>query len=95
MQELQTIVQLVSQLGGDAKEAFIWWLVIDKALWYALVPVVVAVIGWFVLKVTSANNGYAMLRELRDAAGVGCCGSYTEYEHRQMLRWIETKRRQG
>lgn len=48
--ELQLVLEAISKLGEAGKEAFIWWLVMDKAVpalaWSGVALAGLALIGW-------------------------------------------------
>lgn len=92
MEELKLILQTMSSLGGEAKEAFIWWLVFDK-----LVPAVCFLTGllaalWITLKIVMVCSYERELQLIRDAMGVGSRGPVVLEELRAMEAWIRERR---
>lgn len=90
MKELEMILAAVSQLGVAGKEAFLWWLVLDK-----LVPTLATLAGvvTVVLMVRSILLGFSemdsTLRTLRDMLGAGTPGPLTDSEMRQIIRDVK------
>ena len=91
MEELKVIVDLISQLGEQGKEAFIWWVVMDKGsglvclfVWIGFLVYLTSLINKFV---SSQNK----LMELRDLMEVGS-GCWVDYEFYRMKRWVESRK---
>lgn len=92
MEELKLIIQTISQLGDAGKEAFIWWLVIDKGLSF---------VGWLTFILLVYRFGVTALRislsdvmsvQIRDAMGIGS-GPYVDRdEYKQMIAWINERK---
>lgn len=91
MKELEMILQAVAQLGDAGKEAFIWWLVMDKGLGFLAWILTVGAIAYSVLKIIQAVT-QEELRAVRDAMGVGTPGLVSIDELREMHRWIRAQR---
>ncbi len=88
MEELKVIVNLIQQLGVEGKEAFIWWLLMDKGLSFVL-SIVVTLIGFSSLtKIVLHLFGVRYLQDLRDLMGVGSPGNITIGEINEMISWI-------
>lgn len=70
IEQLKLVIEAVQQLGAQGKEAFIWWVVLDKALpgvvWLITLPCLMAVIYWLIRGIQSANADELRLRQLRD-----------------------------
>jgi len=93
-EQLELIMKTLSTMGEDGKDAFIWWVILDKAL-----PVVGGLIALFALMsgtlvairvyLTFCEMG-KKLKNLRDLLGVGRTGYLTESEiDRTLDRAIE------
>ena len=76
MKELEMILAAVAQLGDASKEAFIWWLMMDKGLSFiALMTLflVAGAIGWkLIMSEQNTHINMRKLEELRDIMGIGC-----------------------
>jgi hypothetical protein len=86
---LKQIIDLLATLGVQGKEAFVWYLMVDKVL-PALLWFGVAVGLFFVAQqiIRACNNDDKKLREIRDTLRVGAPGFYSEEEHRAVVRRI-------
>lgn len=91
MKELEMILQAVAQLGDAGKDAFIWWLVMDKGLGFLGWILSLGVVSFTLLKVVRYTN-QDDLRVLRDAMGVGTPGVVSDEELREMHRWIRSRK---
>lgn len=69
MEELKLILATFAQLGETGKEAFIWWLLIDKIavglLWLVAACILAYIITRFIVAITTPGglSRYAMLWE--------------------------------
>jgi hypothetical protein len=86
IEQLKLILETLATMGESGKDAFIWWLVLDKVL---------PVFGWIVtfsgfifiaLRVINMSSNLQKLEELRDALGVGSYGSITNWEIDETLK---------
>lgn len=50
-EELQIIMNTISQLGQAGKEAFIWWLVVNYLLHYLAVTVILCVVSFALVRI--------------------------------------------
>jgi len=91
MKELEMILQAVAQLGDAGKEAFVWWLVMDKGLGFLGWILTVIAIAFVILKI-SKHISLDGMQNLRDAMGVGCPGPVSEEEIHEMHRWVRARR---
>jgi len=92
MKELEMILQAIAQLGDAGKEAFIWWLVMDKGLGFLAWIISIGVIAFVILRGVRLASNNGDLTALRDAMGVGYPGHLTEEEIREMHRWVRARR---
>lgn len=92
-EQLQMILTALQSLGAESKDAFIWWLVLDKGL--PVLGWLMAFSGllWLALKVISAVSAASHMAKLRDEMGIGCPGPLWDSEAtavakkvREMLR---------
>lgn len=80
MKELEMILAAVAQLGEAGKEAFIWWLVMDKGLSFVAAIALISSIV-LVAKAALAARGHTNdLKRIRNTLGIGCAGYLTETE---------------
>lgn len=77
MEELKVIMEAVAQLGEAGKEAFIWWLIIDKALHtLAVVTIFVTISVCFYKAVRHVNNSDSIVSAMCIEAGIpGHCNA--------------------
>lgn len=92
MKELELIIQAVSQLGEAGKEAFIWWLIVDKGLTFiGWMIAIVFIYKGVIMAINVANSDVTGVR-IRDAMGIGT-GPYVDSdEYKQMIKWIEERK---
>lgn len=68
LEQLQLIMNTLSQMGEQGKEAFIWWLVLDKALpylaWLIILPMVLYAVFRLARLITKASDSQDWLRQL-------------------------------
>ena len=80
MKELEMILAAVAQLGDAGKEAFIWWLVMDKGLGFlgllTFFATALVLARWVIFACTFEKD----LRRIRDSLGLGSCGCITPNE---------------
>lgn len=84
-EQLQMILNALLTIGADGKEAFIWWLAMDKGLsvfgWLATF----AGMMWVAKRLIDVFSINSMFSELRDALGVGSYGHVTPREAKETL----------
>lgn len=91
-EELKLIVDTITALGVQGKEAFIWWLV-AKYLVNAVFGMGMFLIGgitvWKVVKLLiGANHEQQMLREIRSIVSAGAYGAYDLHDHGVVIQRI-------
>jgi len=90
IEQLKMVIELIQQLGVQGKEAFIWWLVLDKVLPVLAWLLTLVTVGFTVIKVIRMVSGEEdRLRSIRDALRVGSSGCFTDYEYREIMRKID------
>ena len=96
MKELELILAAVTQLGEAGKEAFIWYLLLDKGLpflgWISTIISVVYVLAYMTRAESKKNNAIIRLQALRDKMQIGYCGELTTNEYNEMLSWVEQRK---
>lgn len=89
IEQLKLVVEAISQLGIQGKEAFIWWLLFDKMLpvicWLTTL-VFVGVCIFKLVRLLHGNEGKLM--DIRDMLEVGSPGFFTEEEFGSVVREI-------
>lgn len=88
MKELEMILAAVAQLGEAGKEAFIWWLVMDKGGAILIFLALFALIYWCVRHLINHWSADAELRRVRDALNIGGPGFLTRDEIEEIHRHI-------
>ena len=91
MEELKVIVELISQLGEQGKEAFIWWVVMDKGSGLVCLLVWIGFLTYIASLINRGFSALVKLTELRDLMGVGS-GDWASYEFVLMKRWVESRK---
>ena len=96
MKELELILAAVTQLGEVGKEAFIWYLLLDKGLlflgWIGTVISIVYILAYMTRAEIKKNNAIIRLQALRDKMQVGYMGELTTNEYYEMLSWVEQRK---
>ncbi len=88
MKELEMILAAVAQLGEAGKEAFIWWLVMDKGLGFLGLVSVMGIIAAVILRGIKHFSCEEILKCLRDEMGVGSYGWLAPREVKEMFNWV-------
>lgn len=71
MKELELILQAVANLGAAGKEAFIWWLVIDKVVIGAMCLAGVLGLPWIIARsIAKFNNEHRALESIAKDLGM-------------------------
>ena len=95
MKELELILAAITQLGEAGKEAFIWYLLLDKGLTFLGFISCFSILGYvitYVARIVNTTDGQQELERLRDLMGVGSMGGLTKQEYRDMLSWVEQRK---
>ena len=70
MEQLKMVLETIQQLGMQGKEAFIWWLVLDKALpvlgWMIFMCFLLVVIYWTIRAIMNHNDYYTAITQIRE-----------------------------
>lgn len=93
MEELKLVVEALTGLGAQAKEAFIWWLVFDKLIPPVMFLAFTVTLAWTVLKVirqASERPSEEFIKWARDELRTGVPGPLTDVER---ARTVEALRR--
>jgi len=99
-EEIKALLELFSQLGAEAKEGFVWWLLADKVLPILLGGFGICAAAWVIHRIVQVCAGSREERDarevatavaihLRDAAGIGSPGSLDPHEAREVVRFYE------
>jgi hypothetical protein len=89
MEELKLIIQLLSTLGEQGKEAFIWWLFMDKALPFIAIVFALTCVVFIARNFIHNYKLAAMIQEI-----AGKMNIYTSYEsddaiYLRITQWIK------
>lgn len=91
-EELRMIADTITSLGVAGKTAFIWWLVVDKALpvigWLATLGTLLAFARGPINKLIINTQTSTYIQNLRDSWGIGGVGYLTESELREVQKRI-------
>lgn len=92
MEELKLILEAVAQLGAQGKEAFIWWLVLEKGLNF--VAIMSAIIGTCLIAkhIIRCLTYEQTLRDALGSMGIYSGWNISNYDLRRMFDWIESKK---
>jgi hypothetical protein len=84
------VIELIQQLGVQGKEAFLWWLALDKVLPVLGWLLTLVAFGHTAIKIIGMVSGKeGQLRSIRDALGVGCSGQFIDSQYTQVMREID------
>lgn len=85
------VMDMIQSLGAQGKEAFIWWVLLDKALPAIVWLLSLSIFVWatFRIVVMCAEPAKAM-RDLRDELRIGSTGYLTSGEIHQTLSRLQT-----
>lgn len=100
MDELKIIADLISQLGGEARFAFVAWLIAKYGLLFVWGVVAIICCSWVISVILKLNQRQTkaeiIATEALRASGInkspygsGTYGSY-EIHFNELLRWIES-----
>ena len=94
MKELELIIQAITQLGEAGKEAFIWWLFVDKGITSLLIGTASFLAYKLVIRLIRLIRALLtrQIERLRDEMGVGSPGPLFRSEYEQMIHWIRERR---
>lgn len=96
-ENIKTVMDMISQLGVNGKEAFVWYLMCAEVL-----PTMIgATVGLIVLYVAyrlccglfTLNYCYAFFKRVRDENGIGSDGLLSEREATEVVRLLCLKLR--
>lgn len=79
-EQIKSLLEVFALVGTAGKEAFIWWLLAEKVLPAVAWLLVFVGFMWVAHKLIWTSSGFAKLRELRDALGVGAPGYMRDCE---------------
>ena len=87
-EQLQMILNAMQGLGLEGKQAFIWWLVLDKAL--PVVGWLLTLVGilYFSKAVIQHVSAQSYLSRIKDDLRIGCPGVVVEEEAVEVLRRV-------
>jgi len=93
MEELKLIIEAVSTLGLAGKEAFIWYIALDKGLSFLVWMVFFGLLAYLINKCFSAYKSDVQIETLRDRMGIAVgSGDVNGDEYNNMLRWIDARK---
>lgn len=101
MEELKLVIEALTGLGAQAKEAFIWWMVFDKLLPSLVGLFAIGSLSLVVHKAISVMSGQSdtdqFLKWARDELRTGVAGPLSDGErHRtisELRRLVEERRK--
>lgn len=92
IEELKLILNMLTTLGTEGKEAFIWWLVFDNVPGFILCLGVIA-LGFYLVKkcigLAVQGDYHEFLTETRDILKIGSPGALTNSESIQTKRLLK------
>lgn len=91
MQELQMILNTLAQIGEAGKEAFIWWLIMDKGLPFLGWIITLLLITKGVIVTIRSFTYEKTVQELRDLMDIGSPGCIVQHEIESMKDWIRKR----
>lgn len=88
IEQLKLVMDTLAQMGAQGKEAFIWWLIFDKALVPLVCLLIAPMVVWGLIKFLGTTGHEQKLRTIRDAMGIGTYGWFMEHEFREIMQRI-------
>jgi hypothetical protein len=93
-EQLKMVLDALQSLGAEGKDAFIWWLVMDKTIapvaWLVTLCVLALIVRWII----RASTNKSRLNELRALVGVSEYDKKDENYGETISRAIDIIRRQ-
>jgi hypothetical protein len=71
IEELKLVLETIATLGAQGKEAFIWWVVLDKIPFFVLWAAFIGLLFFITKSVKKYNSDEQFLTSLRDILGYG------------------------
>lgn len=87
-EQLKMILETLRTMGAAGQDAFVWWLLLDKALPIAAWLVTFAGLLWLALHLIQRIGVGGVGEQVRDLLGVGSPGPMTGGEARETMRRV-------
>lgn len=91
-EELKMILEALTSLGANGKEAFIWWLLLKYALHYFVVLVLILAAAFIgariILAIRTVQEECRIVFEVALRAGVRPGHYYDRTELNKMIDWV-------
>ncbi len=91
--QLKMILDTLQTMGATGHDAFVWWLLLDKALPVVGWLLTFAGLVWLAWRLIPRLGMLSFGEQVRDILGVGCDGPLTPREARETLRRLNALRR--
>ena len=91
MKELELVLATIANLGAAGKEAFIWWLVFDKFLFFIGFLCAIFVIYKVIMAIRNRRDREIAIAVAR-AAGFDSYDEHNGPQFRKCMAWVESKR---
>lgn len=88
VENMKQIIELLTSLGIQGKEAFITYLIFTHGLNTLLGAACIALVGFVAHRLIRQFSNESKLQHIRDTLGVGCRGAYTDHEHADVITRI-------
>jgi hypothetical protein len=88
IEQLKLILETLRTMGEAGKDAFIWWILLDKALPVLAWLLTFCGLIWLVLRIVGAISSDSHMARLRDDLGVGRPGELINSEVAEVRRRI-------
>lgn len=92
MDELKLIMDAITTLGEAGKEAFIWWLVMDKGVLLICWLTFFSLLFYLIKMIASTCKSENRLEQLRRQMCIGGGTGVDSDEYRSMIDWIEARK---
>ena len=87
--QLKMILDTLQTMGAAGHDAFVWWLLLDKALPVVGWLLTFAGLVWLAWHLILPIGMLSIGEQVRDILGIGCAGPLTPGEARETLRRLK------
>lgn len=92
MEELKLIMDAITTLGEAGKEAFIWWMIMDKGVLLICWMTFFSLIFYLIKTISTSCKSESRLEQLRNQMHIGGGKGVNSNEYAHMIKWIEARK---
>lgn len=89
-EQLRMIIDLLTSLGVQGKDTFIWYIVFTEGLRYLTYFAWIGIVLFLVQRGYSLVSIHKDLQEIRDTLNIGYPGTYSHNEHKEVIRKLKS-----